>query len=137
MSRKKTMPEDVKAACIAMVKGYVRRTETYMEERSALMRTADKSLTNGQAGDLARKLRALEDVPETRRMRAVENALESIGSDLPRDQQERLREAIYTSCVAGREHPFERLGVDGMERTCFYQRRNRFLEEIAIRLEML
>ena len=133
MSRKKSMPDDVKEACIAIVKGYERRRTTYVAERGAMIHNE----AGLQAEEVARKLRVLEDLPETRRMRAVENSLESIGADLTEDQRSRLSRAIYSSCVAGREYPFERLGIDGMEGSCFYARRRKFLEEIAMRMEMM
>ena len=46
-------------------------------------------------------------------------------------------QAIFQSCADGRKHPFERLGVAGMERSCFYERRMKFLVDIAKYMELV
>lgn len=107
MSRKKTLPDDVKKICLALVQGYERRRKV-------------------AGGDL-----------EQRRLQAVELAAQNIGQDLAEHDRQALARAIFLSCIDGRKYPFERLGVTGMERSCFYDRRAKFLEEIARHLEYI
>ncbi len=162
MGRKSAMPQDVRAACLACVRGYRRRRLAYMERRAQIMGgsadhvvsvpdrhdpgDADKAIgvvmprsssASRTTEDIALRLQKLEQSAETRRMRAVEYARDQIGRDLPHEQREALTAAIFKSCIDGRRWPFERLGVEGMERSCFYDRRAKFLEDIAISLEML
>ena len=129
MARVKEMPDDVKLACLSLVRGYARRREEY--------RISRERIEAGSSMDVYITLEQLETNPETRRMRAVEYAAGRIGSDLPADQRDRLVNAIFTSCIRGRKAPFEKLNVVGMERTCFYTRRAKFLREIAAYMDMI
>ena len=107
MSGKKKLPDDVKRICLALVQGYERRCKV-------------------AGGDL-----------EQRRLQAVELAAQNIGQDLAEHDRRSLVQAIFQSCVDGRKHPFERLGVAGMERSCFYERRMKFLVDIAKYMELV
>lgn len=162
MGRKSEMPQDVRAACLACVRGYHRRRQAYIQRRAQIMggsgdhvisvpdrhapEDADRAIgvvmpRSGNASrtteDIALRLQKLEESQETQRMRAVEHARGNIGRDLPPSAREKLAGAIFRSCIDGRRWPFERLGVEGMERSCFYDRRAKFLEDIAVYLEML
>lgn len=86
--------------------------------------------------DIAERLQGMENLLETKRMRAVEHAAELIGLDLPEDQRKKLVNGIFASCIRWRKYPFERMGIEGMERSCFYDRRRKFLLEIAKYMEM-
>lgn len=107
MSRKKKIPDDVKKICLALVQGYERRRKS--------------------AGNPF----------ELRRVQAVEQAAQNIGQDLADYDRQALVRAVFLSCIDGRKWPFERLGVTGMERSCFYDRRAKFLEDIARHLEYI
>lgn len=107
MSRTKRLPDDVKKNCLALVQGYERRR-----------RTADNPL-------------------ERKRVQAVEHAVRNVGVDLSEKDREALRKAILKNCSNGRRYPFERLMVNGMERSCFYERRRKFLIDIAKYMEMM
>ena len=162
MSRVKKIPDDVKQNCLSLVRGYERRRKEYQLKREELLYNAPNNLytirdlddpyderkhigvmlpsshlASRTTEDLAQRLEGLEDLPDTRRMRAVEYAMDRIGLDLNEEQQTILRKAIYTSCLQGRKYPFERLQVEGMERTCFYDRRAKFLTDIAKFMGML
>ena len=162
MSRVKTLPDDVKQNCLSLVRGYARRKETYNQRRAELMHTTsdnivtimdpshpdDKRKGEGvyipgshfatrTTENIGEKLLALEEQPETQRMRAVEYAAKNIGVDLTSKDRKILKEAIFKSCIHGRRYPFERLGVEGMERSCFYDRRRKFLVDIAKYMKML
>lgn len=107
MSRPKIIPDDVKKSCLALVQGYERR-------------------------------RKLACSPlELQRVQAVEYAAGNVGQDLTEHNRQVLLRAILRSCTEGRKCPFEKLGVDMMERTCFYDRRKKFLTDIAKYMEMI
>ena len=162
MSRVKTLPDDVKQNCLSLVKGYARRREIYNLRRAELMSiTPDNIITimdpshpdDKRKGEgvfipgshfatrttenISESILALEELPETQRMRAVEYAAKNIGVDISPEGQRILREAIFKSCLHGRKCPFERLGVEGMERSSFYDRRRKFLMDIAKYMKML
>lgn len=162
MSRPKTLPDDVKQNCLSLVKGYARRREEYRLRREELMNNTPNNIVtikdrenpndeSKQIGvqlpsthqasrtteDLAERLQGLEDLLDTQRMRAVEYAASLVGLDLPESQRKKLVTAIFTSCIQGRKYPFERMGIEGMERSCFYERRRKFLVEIAKYMGML
>ena len=162
MARVKQLPDDVKQNCLSLVKGYARRKREYTLKRSELMsRGSDKVITvrdkdrpdddrksygvllpgshnaSRTTENVAERMLGLEEHPDTWRMRAVEYARDRIGMDLPEDQRKALTKAIFTSCTQGRKYPFERLRVEGMERSCFYDRRMRFLIDIAKYMDMI
>lgn len=107
MSRPKSMPDDVKKSCLALVQGYDRRH------------------------------RAASNALELQRVRAVEYAAGNVGRDLSENDRQTLLQAIFKNCTDGRKFPFEKLGVDMMERTCFYDRRTKFLMDIAKYMDLL
>lgn len=156
MSRPKKLPDDVKQNCLSLVKGYARRRKEYRLRRMELMNNSPNNVVtlkdrekpedeskhigvllpsshhaSRTTEDMVERIQGLEDLPETRRMRAVEDAAKRVGLDLPEDQRRALLNAIFKSCIDGRKYPFERLGVAGMERSCFYDRRMKFLCDIA------
>lgn len=162
MARVKQLPDDVKQNCLSLVRGYERRKREYALKRAELMsNNTDKVITirdkdhpederktegamlpgshnaSRTTENIALRVIGLEDHMDTRRMRAVEYAEERIGMDLPDDQRKLLSKAIFISCKQGREFPFERLRVEGMERSCFYDRRMKFLIDIAKYMDMI
>lgn len=162
MSRARSLPKDVRDTCLAYVRGYERRKREYALRREELMSHSpnniitikdkddpeDESKHTGAilpsshnasrtTEDVTLKLQGLEEQLETKRMRAVEYAAGLIGRDLAEDHRKNLVDAIFISCIQGRRSPFERLRVVGMERSCFYARRMKFLVDIAIYLELI
>lgn len=156
MSRKKVLPNDVRKFCLSLVQGYSRRRKEYNLKREELtsitpcnivkIRDPNKkddernwegvSLPSAHNAsrtteDITEKILGLEKLPETQYMRAVEFAAGNIGLDLMEKDRKVLVNAIFKSCLQGRKYPFERLGVEGMERSCFYDRRTKFLIDIA------
>lgn len=162
MSRSKILPDDVKQNCISLVKGYARRREAYNLRRAELMHNTPNNIViikdpkhtdderegegvyipgsrfaSRTTEDIAERILGLENQLETQRMRAVEYAAENIGLDLTERDRKILVSAIFKSCIQGRKYPFERLGVEGMERSCFYDRRLKFLADIARYMKMI
>ncbi len=156
MSRKRVLPNDVRKFCLALVQGYSRRRKEYNQQWAELtsitpcniVKIRDPKKIDDERNwegvslpsahnasrtteDIAAKTLALENLPETQYMRAVEYAAGRIGLDLTKKDREVLVNAVFKSCLQGRKYPFERLGVEGMERSCFYDRRTKFLLDIA------
>ena len=154
MSRRKLLEDDVREFCLSIVKGYPRRRKEYNLKREELIsitpcnvvkirgagddeRNWEGSIVPGSHNasrtteDVTERILALEKLPETQYMRAVEYAAKNVGLDLTAKDRKVLVNAIFKSCQQGRKYPFERLGVEGMERSCFYDRRTKFLADIA------
>lgn len=107
MSRPKTMPDDVKKACISFVQGYNRRNKT-----------AQSKL-------------------EIQRVRAVEHAIQKIRSDIPESSRQSLASAIILNCQSGKKYPFRVLNIDGFSERGFYRERDKFLLDIAKFMDLL
>lgn len=162
MSRPKKIPDDVRQTCIQLVRGYDRRVREYYDRRREIIGGSpcqfevirDKDDPNdwekasrfyppfshsaSRIGeDKVIQLQGLEDLPETKRMRAVEQAKLQIGLDLPEEMRQKLIGAIILNCKAGRRYPYEYLDVEGIGRTDFYDRRTSFLVDIAEYLELI
>lgn len=162
MSRVKVLSDDMRLECLALVKAYDRRRKTYKLKREEIIRSSSDNIVTIADPDhpddkrkgegvyipgshfatrttenISERLLALEEHPETQKMRAVEYAAKNIGSDLTTKDRKTLKDAIFKSCLNGRRYPFERLNVEGMERSCFYDRRRKFLIDIAKYMKML
>lgn len=161
MSKPKSLlPDDVKGACLNIAKGYDRRVSNYHLARREVVdgtvcryqtvkdpktgkyirvfapkSTEATRTTEGKAERLA----AIEEWPETKRMRAVESARLEIGTDIVCDADRRkLVAAIILNCEDGKKYRYEYLDIpDGIGRTNFYDRRTTFLADIAKYLELI
>ena len=76
-------------------------------------------------------LENIEQLPDTKMMRAVEQAKFLIGVDLEESQRQRLATAIWDSCIFGRNFTFAYCNLP-MDKATFYRRRMKFLWDIAI-----
>lgn len=107
------MPEDVKQICLWLARGYRRRVEEY------------------------RMTVRVSDV-ELKRIEAVERALVAIGKDIDAEEvRQQLRDAIMLNVESGRRYPYEKLDFSAVSRSDFYRRRDKFLEDIAVRMDLL
>lgn len=105
------LPEDMRQMCLWIVRGQPRRCSLPEDQLSE--------------GDLRRK-------------RAVQGAEQTIGLDIRNPElRQKLRRAMMLNISAGRKYPFERLGIDFVSKRDFFRRRDRFLLEVARRLELL
>ena len=150
MSRPKMLPDDVRQICIQIVRGYDRRLRDYYNRRRDIIdgtsEDSGKSTrfyspsshgASRTGEDKTMQLLGLEELPETKRMRAVAEAKQCIGLDLPSEMRAKLVDAIMLNCRSGRQYPYEYLDVEGIGRTDFYARRTRFLMDIATRLDLI
>lgn len=162
MSRPQKLPDDVRQTCIQLVRGYDRRVREYYDRRREIIEgtscrrevirdkedpdnwkktiwaypPAAHSASRTTEG-ITDQLLGLEELPETRRMRAVEQAKLHIGLDLPEDMRRKLAAAVILNCKSGRRYPFRVLDVEGFSERGFYRERESFLIEIAEYLELL
>lgn len=153
------LPDDIKRTAIEMVRGYSRRVSIYAEARYSILSgqscnyvtyTTIRTRKDGSqrvercrqyfshgsqisdpTADKAARLEALDEHIETLRMRATENAKLHIGLDIV-DEEERakLTAAIWDSCIDGRNFIFSWRNLC-VSRSNFYERRRKFLYEIA------
>ena len=162
MSRPKALPDDVRQMCIQLVRGYDRRVQNYHNQRQEIISGSScrfqvikdkddptdwKKITyvyppsahnaSRTAEDITQRLLGLEELPETKRMRAVEYAKMKIGLDLPNELRRKLAEAIWLNCKSGRRYPYTCFYLAGIEKTNFYDRRTEFLRCIAENLGMV
>ena len=145
MSRKPVLPYDIRQECLWIVRGYDRRVKAYHEARREIIDGAacidgmpHKPGLGRPAENKMEQLAAIEDWPETQRMRAVESAKLHIGLDLENEElRQRLTEGILLNCTDRHEYPFRYLNLTGMEKTDFYNRRDEFLIDIADYLGMI
>lgn len=162
MSRPQVLPDDVRQTCIQMVRGYDRRVRNYYDRRREIVDGSpsrfeaikDKdapedwqktthfyppsSHSASRTGeDKAIQLLGLEELSETKRMRAVEHAKACIGLELPEEMRRKLVEALMLNCKSGRRYPYRVLDVDGFSERGFYRERESFLLTIAVYLELL
>jgi hypothetical protein len=153
VSRKPNLPYDVRQECLWIVRGYDRRVKAYHEARRQIIDgtacgfedtkgSKDKPsvrvyLPHGSgagrpAESKAEQLAAIEDWPETQKMRAVEQAKLHIGLDLENEKlRQRLTEGILLNCQSHRKYPYAILDLPGISERTFRRRKESFLSEIA------
>lgn len=159
MSRKPVLPYDIRQECLWIVRGYDRRVKAYLEARRQVLggtacgfvdttATQDKPsmrayLPHGSgsgrpAESKYEQLAAIEDWPETQRMRAVEVAKVRIGQDIENAElRQRLAEGILLNCMSHKRFPYARLNLSGISEHGFKRRKNAFLIDIANFLGLL
>lgn len=153
MAKKKKLPDDVRRECLSIVSGYNRRVREYYDKRLEILHgTPTRFIEIGDqmdknsmwaympsshtasrtAENTALALEALENSPETKKIRAVDSAKKTIGMDLSDPElKKRLEEAIVLNCISGRRFPYTCFDLTGIEQTNFYDRRTEFLIRIA------
>ena len=138
------LPEDLKTACTAYVRGYKRYVYEYHQKRDMILNSQkNASFVNASSGHSENSdphnktvlLEKTENHLDTKIMRAVEQATLHIGDDMA-DENERakLREAIVDCCKDRRRFVFRYYNLK-MDKSTFYRRWNKFLYEIAKNLQ--
>ena len=140
MSKKATLPYDVRLECIAYVRGYPRRVRAYREARAEIMdgtHSATEGMPKGQgagrpAESKAEQLAAIEHWPETQKMLAVEYAMDRCGRDISSDTIRRqLIYGIMRNCQGKHKYARNRIVIPGISEATFSRRKERFLHDIA------
>ena len=145
MSRKPNLPYDVRQECLWIVRGYDRRVKAYHEARREVIDGTAcgdgmprKPGVGRPAENKAEQLAAIEDWPETQKMRAVEQAKLHIGEDIQSEElRQRLAEGIWLNCQSHRKYPYAILNLPGISERTFRRRKESFLSEIAKFLEII
>lgn len=140
MSKKATLPYDVRLECIAYVRGYPRRVRAYREAREEILggtHSATEGMPRGQgtgrpAESKAEQLAAIENWPETKKMLAVEYAMDRCGRDLDSDAIRRqLIYGIMHNCQGKHKYARNRIVIPGISEATFSRRKERFLHDVA------
>lgn len=140
MSRKQTLPYDVRLECIAYVRGYPRRVQAYNDARSEIL-SGGNSATEGMprspgigrpAESKAEQLAAIENWPETKKMRAVEYAIDRCGRDIGSDTIRRqLIYGIMRNCQGKHKYSRNKIVIPGISERTFSRRKEQFLMDVA------
>ena len=134
MSKKATLPYDVRLECIAYVRGYPRRVRAYREARAEILggtHSATEGMPTGSgagrpAESKAEQLAAIERWPETQKMLAVEYAIDRCGRDIGSDTIRRqLIYGIMRNCQGNK------IVIPGISEATFSRRKERFLHDVA------
>lgn len=140
MSKKATLPYDVRLECIAYVRGYPRRVRAYREARAEILggtHSATEGVPTGSgagrpAESKAEQLAAIENWPETKKMLAVEYAMDRCGRDLDSDAIRRqLIYGIMHNCQGKHKYARNRIVIPGISEATFSRRKERFLHDVA------
>lgn len=140
MSKNQRLPYDVRLECIAYVRGYPRRVQAYNDARSEIL-SGGNSATEGMprspgicrpAESKAEQLAAIENWPETKKMRAVEYAIDRCGRDLESESvRNQLTQGIMRNCQGKHKYSRNRIIVPGISERTFSRRKEQFLFDIA------
>lgn len=139
------LPDDLKTQLISIVRGYNRRVRLYHDRRDAIIYGSPEPpdgqpKSNCKSDIVASKLLELEKIEQlfdTKAMRAVEQAKVQIGNDLLSERQrQKLTDAIWDSCIHGRNFRFNYYDL-AVSKSNFYERRRKFLYHIATYLHFL
>ena len=139
VSRKPNLPYDVRQECLWIVRGYDRRVKAYHEARRQIIDGTAcgdgmprKPGVGRPAESKAEQLAAIEDWPETQKMRAVERAKLHIGEDIQSEElRQRLAEGIWLNCMSHKRYPYMLLNLPGISEHGFKRRKAAFLSDIA------
>lgn len=139
MSKKYTLPADVRLECIAYVRGYPRRVKAYNDARNEILygsKSADGMPHSPGIGrpaeDKAEQLADIENWAETKKMLAVEYAMDRCGRDLDSDAIRRqLIYGIMHNCQGKHKYARNRIVIPGISEATFSRRKERFLHDIA------
>lgn len=140
MSKKATLPYDVRLECIAYVRGYPRRVRAYREARAEILdgtHSATEGMPTGSgagrpAESKVEQLAAIENWPETKKMLAVEYAMDRCGRDIGSDTIRRqLIYGIMRNCQGKHKYSRNRIIVPGISEATFRRKKEKFLFDIA------
>lgn len=128
---KQHIPQDVAQAALYLVRGQPARVKRYREQKNQIA-GYDKKTPDGNPARVLLPCE-LDNSRDARTMRAIQEAVNDIGADLPMDISWKLREAILHNCRDGRRWRYELLDVPTISRAEFYRRKREFLRDVAQR----
>lgn len=140
MSNKYSLPYNIRMECIAYVRGYPRRVRAYNAAREEVLESSAYAMSgmphspgNSRIAERkAERLATIESWPETKKMRAVEYAMENVGRDIANeDVRRKLVWAIMRNCDSQKQYPIEMISPAGISPRTFRRRKDKFLWLIA------
>lgn len=138
MSNKYSLPYDIRMECIAYVRGYPRRVRAYNAAREEVLEASAYAMSGMPHGPgnsriaerKAERLAIIESWPETKKMRAVEYAMDNVGRDIANENVRRkLVWAIMRNCENRYKFPLR--SEDGFSEMTMKRRKAVFLWHIA------
>ena len=88
--------------------------------------------TGRPAESKAEQLAAIENWPETKKMRAVEYAIDRCGLDLESESvRKQLTQGIMRNCQGKHKYSRNKIVIPGISEATFSRRKERFLHDVA------
>ena len=140
MSNKYSLPYDIRMECIAYVRGYPRRVRAYKAAREEVLESSAYAMSGmtHSPGNIriaerkAERLAIIESWPETKKMRAVEYAMENVGRDIANeDVRRKLVWVIMRNCENRDRYPLRIMDGCGFSERTMKRRKAAFLWHIA------
>lgn len=140
MSNKYSLPYDIRMECIAYVRGYPRRVRAYNAAREEVLESSDYAMSGMPHGPgnsriaerKAERLTIIESWPETKKMRAVEYAMDNVGRDIANENVRRkLVWVIMRNCENRDRYPLRIMDGCGFSERTMKRRKAAFLWHVA------
>lgn len=140
MSNKYSLPYDIRMECIAYVRGYPRRVRAYNAAREEVVESSAFAMSGMPHGPgnsriserKAERLAIIESWPETKKMRAVEYAMDNVGRDIANENVRRkLVWVIMRNCENRDRYPLRIMDGCGFSERTMKRRKAAFLWHVA------
>jgi hypothetical protein len=140
MSNKYSLPYDIRMECIAYVRGYPRRVRAYNAAREEVLEASSFAMSgmphspgNSRIAERkAERLATIENWPETKKMRAVEYAMDNVGRDIANENVRRkLVWVIMRNCENRDRYPLRIMDGCGFSERTMKRRKAAFLWHVA------
>lgn len=139
------MSKNIKYSVMWLCREYDAALEWLQNERSRVwnLSNAPDGMPKGncisrQTEDKAIKLQTISESFQNKLVQAVDQAKLHIGSDIENeDLVKKLREAIWESTLDGRQFPYEAWDLPTIYRDDFYERKRKFLLDIAKNMNLM
>lgn len=140
MSSKYSLPYDIRMECIAYVRGYPRRVRAYNAAREEVLEASGYAMSgmphspgNSRIAERkAERLATIENWPETKKMRAVEYAMDNVGRGIANENVRRkLVWAIMRNCENRDRYPLRIMDGCGFSERTMKRRKAAFLWHVA------
>ena len=153
MQNQYKIPDHVKGSALSVVKCYEAYRREINDEENKILSLGGSNyesvgnerlfLPNGKGGvnspteNKAIQLEKIHNSYKYRCVKAVESALRELPIEATPAIANKIRQAIYSSCVKGRYFNFYYAGLDCIGKTTFYRYRNVFLFLVAKKIGIL
>lgn len=162
MQTKYKLPKDIYSSVLWIIRGQARREMEYNEKYSDILNgggakyiricSEDKDwkkeewayMTNSHNGNQSTTeiksmaLLSLEQNPETEKMRAVQQVLINIGTDISNPELRReLQASILNNINNRRDYNYNRLNLPGISRDKFFSYKSKFIFDVAKRINFI